>query len=358
MARPLARFDPRESMMHTAPPLETFVGHLKFHRSEVLTALGTAVMQFGFPDFLELPKPTAEMLEGMRRHRDMGAEFVAWENRQPRRYAADTTLPRGCYFSVCRSAEGDDGGTVANELNAYREPEKTGLVLAFDLMSQIARDALRIEGGPRHAFGIFIKDARGFFEVYQSVYEECDLPKTGDSSLVVEIPYQVESREIECVLDMRQPKTQRWFFDNFHLGDGEALEKPNGANIQSFAQMLPTLMSLEQGGNITTQAIGAWMRTHDVNALIFPSARSNAAVKIEDGNLTDWYGWNLVDYRSAAERLDFTKWVDLSPWELKVHEGFECSIAPCDSKFVGSWKIMGREDFLERSFAQRAGVKT
>lgn len=242
-----ARHTLRLKMMTTAQPLTTFAGYLKFHRPEALNALGQAAIQFAFPGFLQLVKPSPEMLEEMRHHREMGADYVAWEDRPHRRYAGDFTLPRGCYFSVCRNAEGDDGGTVANEMNAYREPEKTGPVAAFDLMSETSREALRIKGGPRHAFGIFIKDKNRFLQSNEPVLDQSVLQ--GSGALVVDVPYQVEYREIEGILDMRLPHVQEWFFNYFRLGDGQALDKPNGGNIDSFLQMLPTLTSVEPGGN-------------------------------------------------------------------------------------------------------------
>ena len=44
---------------------------------------------------------------------------VIHEDRLPRRYDGDRTLPHGRYHTVCRDAEGDDGGTLGRELKFY-----------------------------------------------------------------------------------------------------------------------------------------------------------------------------------------------------------------------------------------------
>jgi hypothetical protein len=343
--------------MTTMPPIGTFTGHLKFHRPETLNALGRAAIEFAFPGFLALPEPTPEMLDQMQRRREMGADTVSWEDRPHRRYAGDTTLPRGCYFSVCRTDDGDDSGLVAHEMNAYREPEKSGPVAAFDLMSEKARDALRIETGPRHALGIFVKNKSLFVEKNRTVAEEFfdQSALSGSGALLVDIPYQVEYRKIERVIDLRVPYVQEWFFSHFRLGDGEALDKPNGGNVGSFVEMLPTLMSAMRGGNDVTNAVEVWMRTNSVDALIFPSARSNTSVTVNSGKLQDWYGWNLVDYRLATEGPVFTRWIDFSPWDTKVLEGFRILTPPRDSAFAGSWRIEGNEEAQDRHYGVISG---
>lgn len=56
------------------------------------------------------------------------------------------------------------------------------------------------------------------------------------------------------------------------------------------------------GGDIfkgISQYVGNWMRTHNVDGFVYPSARANAAVLVRDGQVEDHAGWNLVDYRGA-----------------------------------------------------------
>jgi hypothetical protein len=63
--------------------------------------------------------------------------------------------------------------------------------------------------------------------------------------------------------------------------------------------MLPTLVGPGLGGSEATSLIGSYLRTHGVQALIYPSARFNTWVQVQDGVPVDYGGWNLVDYRNA-----------------------------------------------------------
>ena len=49
-----------------------------------------------------------------------------------RRFAGDATLPRSRYFTVCHTADGNDGGTLVNELTAYGQPLRSGPVDIID----------------------------------------------------------------------------------------------------------------------------------------------------------------------------------------------------------------------------------
>jgi len=70
-------------------------------------------------------------------------------------------------------------------------------------------------------------------------------------------------------------------------------------NGGTFYHMLPALMNRNRGGSIITQAIGLLLRRSGADALVYPSARTNVRVIVEDGKPINWNGWNLVDYRGA-----------------------------------------------------------
>jgi hypothetical protein len=50
------------------------------------------------------------------------------------------------------------------------------------------------------------------------------------------------------------------------------------------------------------QAVGGELRLWGVNGLVYPSARCDAVVLVEHGDIVDWYGWNLVDYSKTREQ--------------------------------------------------------
>jgi hypothetical protein len=72
--------------------------------------------------------------------------------------------------------------------------------------------------------------------------------------------------------------------------------------LDRFDRLLPSLVAQDLGGGIGVHThAGIWLRRLGVDALIFPSARCNVSVEVLDGEVTDHYGWNLVDYRQAPE---------------------------------------------------------
>src|ERR1700716_2749646 len=94
------------------------------------------------------------------------------------------------------------------------------------------------------------------------------------------------------------------------------------------------------GGTDVTHAIGSWMRSSGVNAFIYPSPRSDASSTIKNGELVDWHGWNLVDYRGARElpALEVTK--SAGGWPNFMQPGAVISVA-YNGDLAGSWKVAG-----------------
>jgi hypothetical protein len=107
----------------------------------------------------------------------------------------------------------------------------------------------------------------------------------------------------ERLIDLRMPETRQWFVTEFTRLKNVAPPVPVfplAGPLDDFKDLLPTLLSQGLGGTAgVTQAAGSWLRRLGAEALIFPSARADMSVSISDGELQDWYGWNLVDYRRA-----------------------------------------------------------
>jgi hypothetical protein len=84
---------------------------------------------------------------------------------------------------------------------------------------------------------------------------------------------------------------------------------------------------------------------HGVNALIYPSARCNTGLVSNGGEPVEWYGWNLVDYRSSSipSAKDGIQ-MDLSPWSRTVPLG-------CGIRFgEQSWVMTGVQEAQERAW--------
>jgi hypothetical protein len=121
-------------------------------------------------------------------------------------------------------------------------------------------------------------------------------------------------------------------------------------------------MHPELGGCAVTHGVGSWMRTSHVNALIFPSARSDAMVAMREGELAGFRGWNLVDYRRAEGIASAEVVIDHDHWyafgELERTYGLPSGVleqAPAGSPEEGSWRVRGvqaRYDALYQRIAR------
>jgi hypothetical protein len=57
--------------------------------------------------------------------------------------------------------------------------------------------------------------------------------------------------------------------------------EPAATPITGFAGMLPSLVYPEYGGSGVTKSIGSWMRSAAIQGLVFPSARSNVEIEVD-----------------------------------------------------------------------------
>ena len=349
-------------------PFTTFEGWLKCHRPHFSNDIGAAALQAAFPRFLTRERMSDRELEGYKRMAEQTAKGVLhyssffWTGRPSRRYAGDYldkfTLPRGCYYTVCQDESGDDGQTLANEMMAYRDLEKSGECHALDLYDpEYARFAGASETKQEIAI-IFCSRPHLYNPFLSTLSTLSGKPLSGYSveTVSVTVPYQVERQVIDRVVDLRLPNTRKWFADTFAEGDGCVLlktlisQKPVDIH---FGLMLPKLMDAATGGNSVTTAIGLWMRLYGVNALIFPSARSDVRVSLRNNQLCAFWGWNLVDYREAPPPpRTFQRSIDFSDWE---QAGSMASIgeAPPGDEYAGSLRVDGIIERREENFKKQ-----
>ena len=121
---------------------------------------------------------------------------------------------------------------------------------------------------------------------------------------------------LERTVDLRRAETLQWLFDtfvsmeltgegSFMLSSGDVIHcAKNGPPPLDVAEFVPTLLSQLLGGGTTfIQGVGAWLRAHGAEALIYPSARSDLRSVVRDGTVVESYGYILVDYRELAAVL-------------------------------------------------------
>ena len=338
-------------------PLRTFSSWLKQISPSTLTEIQTLALNVAFPGFLPLSEPTEKMMADLESGR---AGF--WQSQPSRRFSGDDSLPTGRYYTLANDAEGDDRGTLVNELMAYGS-FKNRPVLFYDLEGQ-DKERLPYPRVPHHR-GIVIcfvsrEDYLNPFimaAIYLGIEKQIlntsfkdRLPSGEEAYLhVVYIPYDVKLVSIDNIIDLRYPDCQKWFVEMFGTSElerffHEGYGNTNYRNFEHFHEMLPALLWPESGGGMFTgisSKAGIWMRQNSVNALIYPSARSDCALTLKGEQPVDFTGWNLVDYRGAPPPfIAIAINITLGGWPSTLSGEARVILNP-DAEYKGSWKVEG-----------------
>lgn len=368
------------------PPFLTFNGFLKQHAHERLSALEQELFDLLFPAF----QGTSDAESSFEEARTSPLWFtlnpfidlVQGETR-PRRFSG-FGLARSRYFALCRDASGDDSQTLAHELRAYRAPVPFGMVEVLDLARGYALciGDLTVQLEPQPAIAVLVHEPQLLPTRFHTLAFR-RVPGLKDNEIFIyRFPYHVIHRSIKQTIDLRFPEVQDWFYRSFrdlsdvamscqaHVsGIGELptiahsrfnFENGLSPTPDSFWSMLPTLMNPELGGGSpadtgsTLVMVGHWMRQNRAAALIFPSARCDAAAVFQDGALRHWQGWNLVDYGDCPMfGLPNTKVVTFvsSPWAwVSLPCGVRIHVAGKDSRLAGSFAVENMVNYWAQDY--------
>jgi len=331
-------------------PLSSFNSTVKFYRSSFSNPLGSMLMNEAFPRFCA--RNAQEITQDQHKYQQekMATAWMTGAKRVfmvkdilRRRFAGDATLHRGCYYSVCNDKLGNDHGTLARELTAYMDPCMYGSIIVHDL--QMPEDSIMLQKYCTAPAGFAVEllpTVEGSNPIVMQM-QQANLLTVSDplKPYLIYMPLAIEQFEIPQVLDLRQLEEQIWLTKFFPQGN-EILTMPAAMPLETFPELLPSLMSAERGGNDFTNSLGFFLRKTGVNGLVFPSARSDVQCEFLHGQLNDFRGWNFVDYRHAKKTFT-DRIVDVSHWENDLGEGVTCSLAPEDSPFAHSWRINGLE---------------
>lgn len=346
------------------PPLTTFRGWLRKHKPTVNNVWGEAVFRLAFPKFSP-PDWTEEAKQEALARAVPGLDHVFFQPSQHRRWGG-YELDRGCYNSVAIDRSGNDRGTLAAELNAYRDLGRQDVVITVTDAANFSGAAFDGPGIPKairdtkdSCIVVSILPASQLRDEYeQSVREHDPYPPwrsgqlshlTDESIVHVMLMPEVEWSEIPDVVDLRLPETRESFFRIFRTGSDPKLHKELGAasylrfegdNISRFEEMLPEFIDPALGGTTEategiTQVIGAYLRNSGAAGIVYPSARNDFGVEFLDGEMTGHMGWNFVDYRTSKPSVLAAHSIYMGPWRLNVLEGVHCE-APSTGKFRGS----------------------
>lgn len=359
-------------------PLTVFNGWLKRLDPSMLNAAGKHALNSIFPLFgEETPeqflarndhlaalgiKLSAEDIADISWMRKLMRERAPFKNRRHRRYAGgDGLLPRNCYASVCNESTGDDRGTLSRECMAYSDPRVPGTVYVGDStnakLNSIFFDAPQFRPGFCGIYVLlFAPDDSAQRQIWHAIYKDL-LGNSEQETHMFVLETRVDSLTINKVIDLRLPDTQKWFFEYFKSGDGNFLAKEAGS-VCDFFDLIPTLMHPRLGGSDVTHAVGSWMRNAGVDALVFPSARSDASVTLSEGKAVNWSGWNLLDYRTAKFLPVLEKTNSAGGWPDFLQPGAKLEVAS-RGQLAGSWRVTGvqsRYDSLQDQ-VEKLGVR-
>jgi hypothetical protein len=331
-------------------PVRVFKGFTKQHLPSSRNEQGEFVFTRAFPFFGDTGRPAQGRLDSLvgsvldQLERTEGMMFERLDtasSRTGRRFSGDINkyqfMPRRRYSSVCSDAVGADGGTLARELESYTFPLEAGYVRVFDLA-----EPNPISDERAGELAVYLADLEFLpSPIKAAFFERFDI-KSKAASIVMKYPYDVQDVEIERTLDMRYPDARRWLCDSFCHGMADYLEY-SGPPLNKdfdFYQFWPSLFWASSGGTALDDTIARYLQDHEVQALIYPSARTDARVVFDGGRMIAFGGWNLVDYREQnAPKPIQPKLVWITPWEPRLPGGRRFLVAPKGNRYDGSFHV-------------------
>jgi len=368
-----------------AVPFRTFTGSLKQLAPDDLSPTQQALFDLLFPAFRG--SSAADEAFAAAQQNPLATAMapfiqVAPGERRPRRYAG-FDFPRSRYFAVCADG-GGDAQTLAHELRAYRDPIDVGMVEVLDLANgcvlSVRESTTRLAA--QEALAVLVHEPQRLPAPVRGLAHQT-LPGLAGEPLEVHLfPYRVTRVTVEKTIDLRYPEVRDWLYKTFRVPSDEAgaaaapdfgpgltpttarsrftFENARPPVPDSFWSMLPTLINPDLGGGnpgdtgSTFVMIGHWMRQNGVGGLVYPSARCDVAAVFQDGALTQWQGWNLLDYRGAtppcgagAHVVTFV----MSPWAwTSLPPGTRLHVAADSSRLAGSFAVENMVNYWAQDY--------
>ena len=266
------------------------------------------------------------------------------ENRLPRRYDGDRTLPHGRYYTVCKDAAGDDGGALGRELKFYKDARiAEAHIEVYDPVVTAQRDMIDRLGMDASVRERIVINLLPFAQ-----------PPNAAAPLGIHMSLPVEIQELcaENILDLRRPDALDWLFRtipklNIILNDEGSRQScfPHRKELTTFAELLPSMIDQQRGGGNFDKIVGLYLRQIGVSGLVFPSARNDAFTGVVNGESQDFHGWSFVDYRNAPKQ-EIVAFFELRPeWPSTLMlEGGDDNV-PRPAAFAEEFRILISENF-------------
>lgn len=342
--------------MSSTLPLSTFRQTVKFMRPSFLNDIGSALMKRAFPMFTAksgvASDHTREKLSAAREAGITRQTFIL--NTVRRRWSGGVSLPRGSYYAVCNDELGNDHGTLAREIGAYIDRADVAHVLVDDLVMPDHAEMLGAHCKAPAGLRLTLPPGEGagnplLIELVASGLISKLEPGDG---FMLYLPLDIKVMEVDGVFDLRQLEAQQWLARFLPQGN-ELFCMPGASALDNFPAMLPDLMTPDRGGSDFDKGLGNLLRRSGAQGLVFPSARSDVLCEFTHGQLSDFRGWNFVDYRDATEDTFVTKMAYQDDWFTTFGQA-EIHLAPDDSPYAGSWRVEGHVAQQRREMAMRS----
>jgi hypothetical protein len=258
-----------------------------------------------------------------------------------RRYSGDTHAPlaRSRYMALAGEGHAQPSYTLLAEINAYTVTQKSGycaavlgpdgqsIQLVFRGLPGEPNPLYRLVSDPSQFSSLFAKTTS---DPRQLITPEIRDAISSDTIVAVPFPHEEVDVELDNAFDLRLPETRRWMVEFFRnpppcetdedLAHGAMLREMacrysfDLSAVHEWRGLLPVTNGMTFGGNGMTDLFATFLRKVGCDGLIYPSARCDHGVIVDDGApVYDW-GWNVVDYRGAEapERISME---EISPLE-------------------------------------------
>ncbi|MNU29706.1 hypothetical protein D3C71_181830 [compost metagenome] len=268
-----------------------------------------------------------------------------------RRFSAGAALSRGRYATLCDGTRADSGQALAMEVLAYASIDGEREVRVFD-MSDPAADSVLSRQSEATRTSIAAVDRRALLIervrlAYDPLITASENSDVYESDLHLVVPYRLQQRRLENVLDLRERDAMKWllrvlweFFPGAAFDDkppppyAETLQAtgsrgplvvsfgaiPDGSDNQDLDALLkevgyrnvglkniaghdwPLVDCLSYmrhralGGTVMDDLIASCAIRCGAKALIYPSVRHDCSVRYRGNRVEKWSGFNLVDY--------------------------------------------------------------
>lgn len=278
-------------------PTSSFKAFVKQVRPSAMPAAERNFLNAAFSGFLTEALPAGQVQALLAAY----MPHTSHEDRLPRRYDGDKTLPRGRYYTVCENEEGSDSGTLRRELLFYKSARIADAhIEVYDPASPEHREMIGLLGRDATAVERIIIHFMPFAQPSNRI---------SPLSFTLSIPVEIQEVCVDNVLDLRRPAALDWVFHTIpslcivcnDLGETTPCF-PFRPQLNTFGEILPSLLDQSRGGGNFDKLLGLYLRQLGVSGLVFPSARTDAYTYVVNGESKEFHGWSFVDYRDAPEQ--------------------------------------------------------